>query len=68
MTVPAQRCFAWNDRLSRPDGVSYSTDGCMYVSAAQIGQAALFNNGEARNKAPYYIFRFKPLAPGRIGH
>jgi len=68
MTVPAQRCFAWNDRLSWPDGVSYSSDGCMYVSAAQIGQAALFNNGEARNKAPYYIFRFKPLAPGRIGH
>jgi hypothetical protein len=40
----------------------------MYVSAAQIAQAALFNNGQALNKAPYYIFRFKPLAPGRIGH
>jgi hypothetical protein len=29
---------------------------------------ALFNVGEARNRAPYYIFRFKPLQPKRIGH
>jgi sugar lactone lactonase YvrE len=62
------RRLAWNDSLLWPDGVSYSTDGHMYVSAAQIPQAALFNNGEAKNKAPYYIFRFKPLAPGRNGH
>lgn len=62
------RRFAWHDNMLWPDGVSYSTDGFMYVSAAQIAQAALFNNGQAKNKAPYYIFRFKPLAPGRIGH
>jgi hypothetical protein len=62
------RRFARNDRLLWPDGVSYSTDGFMYVSAAQIAQAALFNNGQALNKAPYNIFRFKPLVPGRIGH
>lgn len=62
------RRFAASDKLSWPDGVSYSPDGYMYVSAAQIAQAALFNNGQGTNKAPYYIFRFKPLAPGRIGH
>ena len=40
----------------------------MYVSAAQLAQAAVFNDDKGLNKAPYYIFRFKPLAPGRIGH
>ncbi len=62
------RRFAWNDDLIWPDGVSYAPDGFMYVSAAQIPLAALFNGGTGRNKAPYHIFRFKPLAPGRPGH
>lgn len=70
--IPAKdrqyRRFAWNDDLIWPDGVSYAPDGFMYVSAAQIPLAALFNEGTARNKAPYHIFRFKPLAPGRPGH
>jgi hypothetical protein len=62
------RRFAWNDDLIWPDGVSCGPDGFMYVSAAQIPLAALFNGGTGRNKAPYHIFRFKPLAPGRLGH
>lgn len=70
--IPAEgrqyRRFATHEGLSWPDGVSYSPDGFMYVSAAQLPLAALFNDGKALNKAPYYIFRFKPLAPGRIGH
>ncbi|CAN7648797.1 major royal jelly family protein [Bosea sp. LjRoot90] len=70
--IPAEgrqyRRFAINEAMHWPDGVSYSPDGFMYVSAAQLAQAALFNDGKGLNKAPYYIFRFKPLAPGRIGH
>jgi sugar lactone lactonase YvrE len=62
------RRFAWNDQLIWPDGVSYAPDGYMYVSAAQIPLAALFNGGTGLNKAPYHIFRFKPLSPGRLGH
>lgn len=62
------RRFVSDPRLLWPDGISFSPDGYMYVSAAQISEVALFNNGTARNRAPYYIFRFKPLAPGRIGH
>ena len=62
------RRFAWNDDLIWPDGVSYAPDGFMYVSAAQISLAALFNEGTAQNKPPYHIFRFRPLAPGRLGH
>ena len=62
------RRFASHPNLVWPDGVSYSPDGYMYVSAAQIPLASLFNDGKELNKAPYYVFRFKPLAPGRPGH
>ena len=62
------RRFAQNERLLWPDGVSYGPGGFMYVSAAQIAQAAIFNQGRALNRSPYFIFRFKPLAPGRVGH
>jgi Major royal jelly protein len=67
-TTRRYRRFAWNDQLIWPDGVSYAPDGYMYVSAAQISLAALFNGGNGLNKAPYDIFRFKPLSPGRLGH
>ncbi|MGE7472943.1 L-dopachrome tautomerase-related protein [Bosea sp. NPDC003192] len=62
------RRFAVGEAMHWPDGISYSPDGFMYVSAAQLAQASVFNDGKGLNKAPYYIFRFKPLAPGRIGH
>lgn len=51
-----------------PDGVSYAPDGYMYVSAAQVSEAAGFNGGTARNKPPYHIFRFRPMAPSRLGY
>lgn len=48
-----------------PDGVSYNVkDGYMYVSAAQVHLGAVFNEGKNLAKAPFYIFRFKPLAKG----
>jgi sugar lactone lactonase YvrE len=51
-----------------PDGVSFSPDGWMYVSAAQLSQVPLFNDGKALQKPPYYVFRFQPLAPGQLGN
>jgi len=57
-----------HEDLIWPDGVSYAPDGYMYVSAAQVWRAAGFNDGKGTNKAPYYIFRFKPLVPGRLGY
>lgn len=48
-----------------PDGVSYNVvDGYMYVSAAQVHLGAVFNNGVSKASAPFYIFRFRPLAKG----
>jgi hypothetical protein len=49
-----------------PDGISYSLDGYMYVSASQVSAAAIFHDGKAENTTPYLIYRFKPLAPGYI--
>ncbi len=49
-----------------PDGISYSPDGYMYVSASQVSAAAMFHGGTAQNKTPYLIFRFRPLAVGWI--
>ena len=60
--------YAAHDDIVWPDGVSYAPDGYMYVSAAQVSEAAIFNDGDARNQPPYRIFRFPPLAPGRLGY
>lgn len=60
--------YAAHDRLGWPDGLSYSPDGFMYVSDSQIDKSPLCNSGKSLNKPPYLLFRFKPLAPGRVGH
>ncbi|EJL67521.1 SMP-30/gluconolactonase/LRE family protein [Chryseobacterium populi] len=54
-----------DNHLLWPDGISYNiVDGYMYVSAAQVHLGAVFNNDKNLAKAPFYIFRFKPLAKG----
>lgn len=51
-----------------PDGFGYSPDGFLYVTADQLPRAAPLNGGTSEINPPYLIFRFKPLAPGRVGH
>lgn len=54
-----------DEKLLWADGVSYNVaDRYMYVSAAQVHFGAAFNNGKSLAKAPFYIFRFKPLSKG----
>lgn len=54
-----------DEKMLWADGVSYNqVDGYMYVSAVQIHLGAVFNNGKNLAKAPFYIFRFKPLTKG----
>jgi len=59
--------FTADKQCTWPDGLSYSPDGYMYVSDSQIDKSPLCNDGKALNKPPYQLFRFKPLAPGRVG-
>ena len=61
------RAFASHPDLQWPDGVSYSPDGNMYVSAAQLGQLPPFNDGTNYSAAPYFIFKFRPIAGSKIG-
>ncbi|ACO79726.1 hypothetical protein AvCA_35790 [Azotobacter vinelandii CA] len=62
------RRLATHPDLIWPDGVSFSPDGWMYVSAAQLSEVPVFNEGKALQRPPYYIFRFRPIAPGRLGN
>jgi len=51
-----------------PDGVTYNSDGHMYTGAAQLTLTSVLQaDGVAKNKAPYLVFRFKPLAAGTPG-
>ncbi|MCT4672652.1 MAG: major royal jelly family protein [Prolixibacteraceae bacterium] len=59
--------YAIDSEMIWPDGVSYNKDGYMYVSAAQLTRAAVFNNGKDLTKSPFLIFRFKPLQKGIWG-
>jgi sugar lactone lactonase YvrE len=54
--------------MSWPDGVTYNSDGHMYSGAAQLPlTGGLQADGVAKNKAPYLVYRFKPLAAGTPG-
>ena len=54
--------------MSWPDGVTFNSDGYMYTGAAQLPlTAALQADGVGKNKAPYLVYRFRPLAPGTPG-
>ena len=55
-----------DSKMVWPDGISYSPDGHMYVSASQVSAAAMFHDGKAQNATPYLVYRFKPLASGYI--
>jgi sugar lactone lactonase YvrE len=51
-----------------PDGVTYNRDGYMYSGAAQLPLTSVLQaDGVGKNKAPYLVYRFRPLAPGRPG-
>jgi len=59
------KTMAQDKNMVWPDGVSYNhVDGYMYVSAAQVNNGAVFNNGKDKSSTPFYIFRFKPLVKG----
>ena len=59
--------YASHEMMAWPDGVSYNKDGYMYVSAAQLPKASVFNTGIDKTTKPFYIFRFKPMVEGIFG-
>ena len=61
------RLFADDERLSWPDGISTGPDGYMYVTVNRLHRSAALNAGKNASKPPYYVVRFRPLAPGTVG-
>lgn len=59
--------YAYSQDLIWPDGISSNNDGYMYISAAQLQLADVFNNGDNKTKKPFLIFRLKPLEKGIFG-
>lgn len=60
------RRLAGHPELVWPDSVSFGSDGLLYVSAAQVNRA--FEVAPPSARAPFLIFRLRPLARGRLGH
>ncbi len=59
--------FQDDELLQWPDAFSFGPDGKMYVVANQLHRGPVLNAGEDETEPPYYIFRFRPLAPGTVG-
>ncbi|AZG75183.1 major royal jelly family protein [Shewanella livingstonensis] len=59
--------FTTNDAMVWPDALNMGPEGYLYTSAAQVSLSAVFNGGKEINKAPYIIYRFKPLASPLMG-
>jgi sugar lactone lactonase YvrE len=53
--------------LSWPDAFSLGPNGWMYVVANQLHKTRVLNGGRHEASMPYYVLRFRALAPGVIG-
>jgi sugar lactone lactonase YvrE len=70
--IPARdrtyRRLAEHPDMLWPDGLSAGPDGYLYVTVDQLSKAPPLNGGKDVSAPPYLLMRFKPLAPGRLGH
>lgn len=55
------------EKLSWPDSLSAGPDGYVYGVSNQLHRSAVLNRGRVEANPPYYLFRFKPLAPAIPG-
>ncbi len=54
-------------RLSWPDGMAFGPDDYVYVVSNQLHLSVPFNRGKDLSEPPFYVLRFKALAPGSVG-
>ena len=56
-----------SERIRWADALSYGPDGWLYVADSAIPDQMLQSKAHIRERAPYYIFRFKPGVEGVPG-
>lgn len=61
------RTYLRSDRLRWPDGFSFGGDGYIYMADSAIPDIVLQSRAQIEKKAPYQIFRIRPLAAGAAG-
>ena len=62
------RWLATHPDMLWPDGLTFGTDGLIYVTAAKLPSFAPLNGGTRGDRVPYFVLRSPPLAFGRIGN
>jgi len=55
-------------RIRWADGLSFGPDGWLYLADSAIPEQVLKTKEYIQSRGPYFIFRFKPGAPGVPGH
>lgn len=53
--------------LRWPDGMSFAPDGYTYLTASALNEVILQTQATVKSKGPYYLYRFRPEAPGITG-
>ena len=54
-------------QLSWPDGLAFGPDQYVYVVSNQLHLSVPFNRGKDLTEPPFYVTRFRALAPGEVG-
>jgi sugar lactone lactonase YvrE len=54
-------------QLRWPDGMSFAPDGYTYLTTSSLNEVILQTPAVVKSKGPYYLYRFRPEAPGIIG-
>jgi Major royal jelly protein len=61
------RTLATHPLMRWPDGLSFGPDGYIYVADSDIPDVMMKSKKHMKESAPYYIFKFRALAPAAAG-